>query len=58
MFASNNIDNGAPNGVNSIWMTKYRLIKIYNDDPNYSKSIYITVQSQKNVEDNQPEAQK
>ena len=45
MYASNNIENGAPNGVNALWVGDNRSIKIYNDDPNYAKIIYITVQA-------------
>jgi len=46
IFASNTIDNGAPNMVNAIWRSEGYEINIPNDDPKYSKIIYLTVQNQ------------
>ncbi len=43
VYATNNLDTGAPNGVNAIWVSSNNHIKIYNDDPNYARTIYLTV---------------
>lgn len=37
MFASDNIDDGAPNGVNALWSTENHELNIYNNDPHYAK---------------------
>ena len=43
LFASDNIDDGAPNGYNYIWSSVNDQIAIHNTDDNYNKIIYITV---------------